>query len=678
MKMDSIGKKIIVILLPLFIIMLSVSFGISYYLFNQAIEKSVNETACAIGRDYANQIQANVTLEMVKLEELSNMPSIRQGTDQGKIIEAMASAFNRFQKFDTINFIYLDGRSVRYNGSTVDLGDREYFKKVVETKRPFISDPLISKATGKGSVTLAVPVCFNEELIGVLTATYSLARLSDVVSGIHFKDSGYGFVTAKTGLVIAHPVMTEAIGRLDLSQKKIDQGIKLAENELDDKLIGLFKSVSETNSQLFGKYTFNGVSEVAVVTLIQLPGGQSWVMMLSAPEAEVFSEVKLLSQFMLILLVIFFILTVFFITGLSKRFARPIKLLCDECQRLTEGDLREQQIKISGDDEIGQLAKGFQIMRSNLRGVVTQVQTRAEQVAASSGELTAGAQQSAEAVNQVASDIAIIKEGVGKQALLVSKATITAKQNTIKVQQVYLAANEVSQIAESTAETTREGRKSIELAVKSMIQLEHGSESVQQAIAELAQGAKEISEIVNLISTISGQTNLLALNAAIEAARAGRQGRGFAVVADEVRKLAEQCDEAAQKISDLIKKNKEKTDKAIIVTCASAEEIKIGTDGIHSADETFKQIAGMIFKVSKQTSEISEFIKEVSDQEIVMMTSIEDIGLVSRENSIKAQAVATATEEQSATMQQIAASSHNLARLAEDLEVTVAQFKTNN
>lgn len=529
MKMDSIRKKLIVLFLPLFIAILSVFFGISYYLLNKSIEESVKETAGAIGSDYANQVQANIDLEMIKLQELSNIPSLCKGTDQSQIIETMAAAFQRFQKFDMINFIYLDGKSIRYNGSTVALGDRPYFKKVIATKKPVISDPLISKATGKGSVTLAVPVFYNGTLTGVLTATYSLERLSDVVKEIKFKESGYGFIAVQTGLVIAHPVVSEAIGKLNISQKKIDPGLKLAENELDDDLIGLFARASTENSQVRGNYIFNGASQFAVATPIRLPGGQQWTLMIAAPETEVFREVKSLSRVMLMVLLAFLILTVLSIISLSKHFAGPIQLLRDECTRLTEGDLRERQMKISGDDEIGQLGKGFQNMRSNLCSLVTQVQARAEQVAASSEELTAGAQQSAEAVNQVAADIALITEGVQKQAALVSQAIIMAKHKTIKIEQVYSSSNEVSKIAENTAQITKSGRQNIEVAVKSMIQIGHGSKSVQQAIDELAQGAQEISGIVNLISTIAGQTNLLALNAAIEAARAGVQGRGFAV-----------------------------------------------------------------------------------------------------------------------------------------------------
>ncbi|TMP27780.1 chemotaxis protein [Pseudoalteromonas rubra] len=78
--------------------------------------------------------------------------------------------------------------------------------------------------------------------------------------------------------------------------------------------------------------------------------------------------------------------------------------------------------------------------------------------------------------------------------------------------------------------------------------------SMTDNISGLSQMADNINTFVTTISKISDQTNLLALNAAIEAARAGEAGRGFSVVADEVRALANNTNESANEVSDLVKK----------------------------------------------------------------------------------------------------------------------------
>ena len=170
----------------------------------------------------------------------------------------------------------------------------------------------------------------------------------------------------------------------------------------------------------------------------------------------------------------------------------------------------------------------------------------------------------------------------------------------------------------------------------------------------LGENSKQIGQIVGTISGIAEQTNLLALNAAIEAARAGQQGRGFAVVADEVRKLAESSQEAAQQISDLIKLTQEDTNKAIKDMEAGGESFKVGAENIISMGEAFRKITGIVEQVSAQMQAISSSTRDMAD------------------NGVQ---ISAATEEQTASVHEIAGESTNLARMAGELQQEVKKFK---
>ena len=127
-------------------------------------------------------------------------------------------------------------------------------------------------------------------------------------------------------------------------------------------------------------------------------------------------------------------------------------------------------------------------------------------------------------------------------------------------------------------------------AIGQMKNVGQGAQKAQGAAGDLEAGSRQIEAIVGLISNIAGQTNLLALNAAIEAARAGEQGRGFAVVAEEVRKLAEQSEQAARQIKDLIGKNDANIRNVVEVISHTIQDIDTGVTLVGKAGDGFGDI----------------------------------------------------------------------------------------
>jgi methyl-accepting chemotaxis protein len=676
MKVKNIQTRLLLALLPLILVVLGSLAGVSYYLAKQSLAKSVDQTAMAVGVDYSKRVQADMEKMISQLEDLASIQRVRTGADKIQISQAMAEMQNRIGIFDVVVFISPDGSGIANTGQTASYGDRDYFKKVLATRKSVISDPLVSKVTGKLAVALAVPVMHNGQLTGVLIGTFSMERLSNMISDLKFLDTGYGQVSDDSGMIIAHPKRPDLVGKLNLTDKKINPELKLQQSDLDDRLSNLFKTAARDGKQSRGVYSFvDGVERVAVATPIDLPGGQRWVVFVAAPEVEATRDIDSLARTMLMISVACLFIAVVAIMFFAKQFVKPILLIRDECLLLAQGDLREREAKVFLEDEIGQLAKGFRDMRTNLRELVGKVYSQAEQLAASSEELTASADQSAQAANQVAISITDVATGAEEQLTAANETSAVVEQMSASIQQVAATTNDVAEQSIQAANKASEGNKSVDKAVTQMIQIEQTVNTSARAVAELGERSKEIGQIVATISGIAAQTNLLALNAAIEAARAGEQGRGFAVVAEEVRKLAEQSQEATKEISSLIGEIQGGTDKAVLAMDDGTREVKLGAEVVNAAGQAFQEIVILINQVSSQVKEISSAIDQMAIGSQQIVGSVNQIDNLSKKATAEAQMVSAATEEQSASMEEIASSSQSLANLAMDLQEAVSKFR---
>ncbi len=360
---------------------------------------------------------------------------------------------------------------------------------------------------------------------------------------------------------------------------------------------------------------------------------------------------------------------------ITRMITKPLQLMVGFCKELAEGDFRDKPSTVVQKDEIGQLADTLISMRSSLRTVLKQVNESAEQVAASSEELTASAEQSALAVTQVAESINGVAQGAEKQLQAVDETSAVVEQMSAGIQQAAASSNQVAEHSAQAAEKAKEGDKSVAKAVSQMAYIEKTVNNSAQVVARLGERSKEIGQIVDTISGIAGQTNLLALNAAIEAARAGEQGRGFAVVAEEVRKLAEQSQEAAKQIANLIGEIQGDTDEAVVAMNEGTREVKVGTEVVTTAGKAFDEIATLVTNVSEQVKEISAAMQQMAGGSQQIVESVQTINNLSKTAVGEAQTVSAATEEQSASMEEIASSSQGLATLAQDLQTVVRHFR---
>ena len=657
--------------------MLVVSGG-GYYFSKKYLEESLEQTEKSIAETAITRIQMEMETAMIQLEEVANVAVVESG-NKVLIHPVLADMHQRSGKFDHVFFASLDGVSVNDAGVAGQYADREYFKKVAETKKPYVSDPLISRTTGKQSIAVAVPVMRDGQLVGVVFGTYSAEKILPVIKTIKFKEKGYGALLDDNGIYLVHPTRPDLNGKMNLKTGEIADEVKKtlgANAAVDPQLMNGFKQVAEKGERLRFPYkSTSGASQIGSLNVVPLPGGQRWVLLLTTSQVDATSETSALTKILFGLALSSLVVVLLITFWTSGSFVRPIIKITAIAKEIAAGNLQSIQKTINDHSEFGQLSDSIILMNQNLRKLVQQVQSQSHQLAASSEELTAGAQQSADAANQVAAAITEMAKGAEQQVAAVNETSAIVQQISATVEDVSGTAREMASMATNAVTATNDGQQAVNKAVLQMSSVGEGARKAHAAASELETGSRQIEEIVGLISNIAGQTNLLALNAAIEAARAGEQGRGFAVVAEEVRKLAEQSEHAAQQINGIIGTNNANIRNVVEAIGEAGANVTQGVALVNSAGEGFAAIGQQVNGVAEKVSGISSSLAEVNTGTKRIVDSIKGVEKVSRETALEAQSVSAATEEQSASTEEIASSSQSLAKLVGDLQEAVSKFR---
>lgn len=647
MKKKLIAILIIVSTLPIIFV------SLFYY---QVFQKNLMESYNEIGLTQVQRTQSNVNEFMEKhltaLRSMADSPSLKN-RDLVATKPLLVAGVKLFPDMSMVMDDLNGNQIVRGDDSKLGtVGTRDYYKSAVAGTEA-ISEPLVSTTNGKTGINFAVPIKDNNsKVVGVLQSLVVLDKISEFVKK-ESSDNTDVFITDKNGIVLAHP----KVNLTDKEKNLID--VPFVKKALAGET-GSAEYINEKGQNMLVYYTVDKRT--------------GWAICTETPYDTVLSKVyaiRMTFAIALIVTLIFVSMIGYFVAGLLTK---PITNIRDQAMMVAAGNLRIEKLTINSQDEMGELASCFNTMTEHLRELVKQVQNQSQHVAAASEELTASSEQSALSSNQVAASITKIACGNLEQLREVGEVSTAVETMAASLQQITATASEVATAADRTVKITESGQVSIERAVVQISNVDKGTKEVGNAINDLEKSSLKISEIVNLISNIAGQTNLLALNAAIEAARAGEHGRGFAVVADEVRKLAEQSRHAAQDITSLIKNNTEDISKAVQAMKQGSKDVEQGIDLISHAGNDFKNIYQAIHSLSEQVREISKAIDDMAIGSQQIVTAVGGIGTVSKIGASEAESVSAVTQEQSASIQGIASSSQELARLAESLQQTINKF----
>lgn len=445
------------------------------------------------------------------------------------------------------------------------------------------------------------------------------------LEALRYGDNDYFWINDMQAVVVMHPIKPELNGK-DLSKLKDPNGKRLFQSFVDT-----VKAKGRGNEgYLWPKPGFDEpVEKVSYVAGFK-PWG--WVIGTGIYIDDVEAAFWQAASSQVGIAFIGLSLTVIALYLIAHSIIRPMDKTNAAMYNISHGDgdltLR---LDVSGNDEMSQLARSFNLFVDQIQSVIREVDSSTERVASAAEQLTSATAQSTLAIHRQTTETDQVATAINEMA-----ATIY----------------EVAQNAVQAAETTRQadsqtntGKANINETTETISSLSTEVGRATEVIKQLDAQATTITSVLDVIGGIAEQTNLLALNAAIEAARAGEQGRGFAVVADEVRTLASRTQDSTHEIERMIEQLQSGAKQAVTVMEASVYSTQITMEKADETQETLETIARGMQQVSDMINQIASAAEQQSSVAEQINASVVSIVNLSSDSANSAEQTSQASSE---------------------------------
>ncbi|PFB97173.1 chemotaxis protein [Bacillus cereus] len=647
-----VAKKLLISFFVILIAAVSIIGGMSYQTAKKNFETQIMNSAQDNIRILDNLINQMIDAQFNDVNNFARVihSDMYQGDNQDELRKILSQYISLNKDVEQVYVAGNDKKFVQEPKikmvTDYDPTESSWYKDAVNKQGGIVvTEPYKAQGNGHIVVTIAKQ---TEDKNGVVAVDLNLDNLLKTTKLINIGKKGYAFILDGKQKIIAHP--KEKLG-----------------DKADDSWA---KKIYEDNHGTFS-YTYNG-SEKKMVFATNLKTG--WKIAGTMYSNEIVEAAQPVFYNMLIVMFISLVVGGVLIYFVTISITKPLKQLVVTSKEISEGDLT-QTIQIHSNDEIGQLAKGFNEMTHSLRTLIGRINTSAGHVAAASEELTASVRQASEATEQITSAMDEISSGATTQTASVENGAMLLFDVTEGIQHVATSSSSINTASAHTREKAEDGEK---LVGKTVNQMQSIAESVSQSdavIQLLNNKSKQIGDILEVIQNIADQTNLLALNAAIEAARAGEHGRGFAIVADEVRKLAEQSSVSSSEISKLICEIQDDMSKTVKSMNNVNEEVQSGLVIANETKQNFTEILQSTNEIADQIKTMVETANGMSKGANEVSISVGQIAMTAQNNATSTQSVAASAEEQLASMEEISSAAGTLSQMAEELQVLIERFK---
>ncbi|MCI9429944.1 MAG: methyl-accepting chemotaxis protein [Lachnospiraceae bacterium] len=374
-----------------------------------------------------------------------------------------------------------------------------------------------------------------------------------------------------------------------------------------------------------------------------------------------------------LIVVVFSLLGIVIVSQIVKKIHGSIKVI----EEVSEGNLTVTvaETDLHAKDEVGDVLRSVHKLQTKLSSIVGDINLICEKVNDATNSLNEQAELSATHLSQI--DIAVdeIAQGATTQAQETQETTENVivmgdmiEKNNIQIENLNTITEDMNKTGENAIGTLKELE---EINVNS----KDAMEVIYNQTNTTNESAMKIQEAINLITDIAEETNLLSLNASIEAARAGEQGRGFAVVAGQIQKLAEQSNESARKIEEIVSSLLSDSDKAVATMNEVRKIMGEQSEKVDKTSEMFRQLKAGVDQSVTSVNVIADSTKEIDKTRVSVVDSAQSLTSIAQENAASTEQTSAAVSELSEIVQEISRDAKNLEEIAQKLHSEFQFFK---
>lgn len=511
------------------------------------------------------------------------------------------------------------------------------------------------------AVAYGIEVNDQIDVIGYNTATdyNNLARSLGEVR-LAEVESSYAYLVSEDGTMLYHP-----------TKDKVGQPV---ENEVVKSVVERLQAGENVEPEVV-QYRFKGTMKYAAYYVTDRG---HCILVISADESDILQSVRRVTMIgsvcAVVLVVVFSVFAYLFVNSTIT----PIKRVTEIVGRLAHMDFTEiegQDKLVKRTDETGMMSRAVAELRAQLAEIVSSLRQQSTQLFSASESLHTNASETASTVEQVEKAVSEISEGASSQADETQKAT----------ENVILMGNMVEETSQEVANLISNAdhmKKASDEATATLAALEKINQHAKEAIDVIYEqtnttneSALKIREATSLITSIAEETNLLSLNATIEAARAGEQGRGFAVVASQIQKLAEQSNESARQIENIIDSLISDSQKAVETMGEVKTIMESQSENVEKTDAIFTEVKSGITSSIEGVNKIADKTKRLDEARVNVVDVVQNLTAIAEENAASTEETSASVTEVSNIVYNISENASQLKNVADGLEQNMNIFK---